>query len=155
MSSPKDNPSRRLVRRSSRIHGNGVFAAKPIAKNERLIEYQGERLPSHEADARHMRLENESAHTFLFSVNEEITIDATFKGNLAKWINHSCGPNCEAVEEDGRIFIESVKPIAPGEEITYDYRFILEERHTPANKRRFQCICGSKECRGTMLARKR
>ena len=88
-------------------------------------------------------------------VNEEVTIDATYKGNLAKWINHSCGPNCEAVEEDGRIFIESVKPIAPGEEITYDYRFILEERHTPANKRRFQCICGSKECRGTMLAQKR
>ena len=155
MSSPKDNPSRRLIRRNSRIHGSGVFAAAPIGKDERLIEYRGERLPPQIADERHLRFDHESAHTFLFSVNEEITIDATFKGNMARWINHSCGPNCEAVEEDGRIFIESRKPIAPGEEITYDYSFVLSERHTPTAKRRYQCICGSSDCRGTMLARRR
>ena len=155
MSSPKENPSRTLIRRTSRIHGSGVFAAAPIFRNERLIEYRGERLPPQVADARHLHFDHESAHTFLFSVNVEITIDATLTGNMARWINHSCGPNCEAVEDDGRIFIESRKPIAPGEEITYDYAFILDERHTASAKRRYQCICGSNGCRGTMLARKR
>ncbi len=155
MSRPKDNPSRTLIHRTSRIHGSGVFAAAPIDRNERLIEYRGERLPPQVADARHLRFDHESAHTFLLSVNEEITFDATFTGNMTRWINHSCGPNCEAVEEDGRIFIESRKPIAPGEEITYDYGFILNERHTPSAKRHYQCICGSNGCRGTMLAGKR
>jgi uncharacterized protein len=82
-------------------------------------------------------------------------IDAAFGGNLARWINHSCDPNCEAVEEDGRIYIESIRDIEPGEELAYDYNYILDERHTPKMKKRFPCRCGAPACRGTILGRKR
>ena len=73
----------------------------------------------------------------------------------SRFINHSCAPNCEAVIEDGRIWIEALKTIQPGTELAYDYNFILEERHSPAAKRRYPCRCGAKSCRGTILAKKR
>ena len=96
-------------------------------------------------------------HTFLFEIGDgTMCIDAAHGGSVAKWINHSCNPNCEAVEdEDERIFIEAVRAIRPGEELTYDYNFILEERHTPAQKKLFPCWCGARKCRGTMLGKKR
>jgi uncharacterized protein len=94
-------------------------------------------------------------HTFLFAIDDDVVIDAAFRGNMARWINHSCEPNCDAVIDDARVFIESVRDIAPGEELTYDYNFILEERHTPSAKRRYPCICGAPGCRGTILAKKR
>jgi uncharacterized protein len=145
---------RRLLLRSSGIHGKGVFARERIPAGARLIEYRGERISNEEADRRYP-LGDEPHHTFLFSVDDEIVIDAAFRGNMARWINHCCEPNCDAVIEDGRVYIESVREIAAGEELTYDYNFILEERHTPAQKRRYPCICGAPGCRGTILAKKR
>jgi len=76
-------------------------------------------------------------------------------GNDARFINHSCAPNCDAVAEHGRIWIETIRDIVPGEELAYDYAYVLEERHTTAAKRRFPCHCGAPTCRGTILARKR
>ena len=76
-------------------------------------------------------------------------------GNEARFINHSCEPNCDAVIDDGRIWIETITDVVPGEELAYDYAYVLEERHTPAAKRRFPCQCGAGGCRGTILARKR
>ena len=73
----------------------------------------------------------------------------------ARWINHSCDPNCDAVIDDGRIWIETIRDIVTGEELAYDYAYILEERHTPAAKKRFPCHCGAESCRGTILAKKR
>ena len=80
--------------------------------------------------------------------------DATRRGNSARFINHSCAPNCEAIEEEGRIFIETIKSIPAGGELTYDYNLILEERHTPAVKRAHACFCGVRRCRGTLLGTK-
>lgn len=146
---------RRLALRSSGIHGRGVYAREWIPEGTRLIEYRGERITSAEADARYPDVPGVEHHTFLFAIDDDIVIDAAFKGNMARWINHSCEPNCDAVVEDQRVYIEAVRDIAPGEELTYDYNYILEERHTPAAKRRYPCICGAPGCRGTILARKR
>jgi uncharacterized protein len=144
-----------LSLRRSRIHGRGVFARVPIPAGTRIIEYRGERITNDEADARYPDEPDREHHTFLFSIDDEVVVDAAFKGNMARWINHSCDPNCDAVIEAGRIWIESIRDIAPGEELRYDYNFILPERHTPALKKRYPCVCGAPTCRGTILAKKR
>lgn len=142
--------------RKSTIHGRGVFATRDIPKGERLIEYKGERLTWQQAERRYP-IDPVPYHTFLFEIgNGDMCIDGARKGTNAKWINHSCKPNCEAVEdEDERVYIETARKIRKGEELTYDYNFILEERHTPAQKKLFPCWCGVKNCRGTMLGKKR
>jgi len=149
-------PTRQLyfVRRSS-IHGRGVFAARKIPKGTRVIEYKGERVTHREVDRRYAHVDDSDNHTFLFEIDEKWVIDAGVGGNAARWINHGCKPNCETVEEDGRIYIESIRDIRRGEELTYDYNITLEERHTPRMKRIWVCLCGARGCRGTMLARKR
>lgn len=146
---------RRFVVRQSGIHGRGVFALTDIPKGTRLIEYLGERMSHEEADRRYGDLHEGSAHTMLFAANDEVVIDATQWGSSARWINHSCGPNCEAVEDEGRVFIETRRAIRAGEELVYDYELIVEERHTAKLKREHACYCGARRCRGTMLGRKR
>ena len=146
---------RRFSVRKSPIHGRGVFALTRIPKGTRLIEYTGERMSHGEADKRYAHEHENSPHTMLFSVNDEIVIDATRWGSSARWINHSCAPNCEADDEDDRIFIKTIRDIRPGEELTYDYNLVLEERHTPALKRAHPCHCGTRRCRGTLLGPKR
>ena len=141
--------------RSSRIHGMGAFATRSIPAGTRLIEYRGERLTPAEADARYPDAPGEVHHTYLFAIDDDVVIDAAVNGNEARYINHSCGPNCDAVIDGGRIWIETIRPIQPGEELAYDYAYILEERHSPAAKRRYPCTCGSPACRGTILAKKR
>ena len=92
----------------------------------------------------------------LFVVEDGKTvIDATRRGNSARWINHSCSPNCEAVEDEGRIYIEVIGNIRRGEELTYDYNLLLDEPHAPAAKRAHPCHCGAQGCRGTLLGKKR
>lgn len=146
---------RRLALRRSGIHGRGVFARERIPAGVRVVEYRGERITPAEADRRYPDPPAGEYHTFLFQIDDDVVVDAGRGGNLARWINHSCAPNCDAVVEGDRIFIESVREIEAGEELTYDYMFVLEERHTPARKRRYPCHCGAPDCRGTMLARKR
>jgi SET domain-containing protein len=139
--------------RASGIQGLGVFATSTIQAGTRLIEYAGERLTPREADERYPD-ESSPHHTFLFAIDDDIVIDAAVNGNDARFINHSCEPNCDAVIDDDRIWIESLRDIDTGEELAYDYAYVLEERHTPAAKRRFPCNCGSEKCRGTILAKK-
>src|SRR5216117_1678495 len=98
---------RRFVIRKSPIHGRGVFALTHIPKHTRIIEYKGERISQEEADERYSEAHENSPHTMLFEVNDRLVIDATHKGNSARWINHSCAPNCEIEDENERIFIES------------------------------------------------
>ena len=141
--------------RSSPIQGLGAFATEPIVRGTRLIEYTGERMTPDEADRRYPDGEDERHHTYLFAIDDDVVIDAAVGGNEARFINHSCDPNCDAVIDDKRIFIESIRDIEPGEELTYDYAYVLDERHTPEAKRRYPCTCGSPRCRGTILARKR
>jgi uncharacterized protein len=137
------------------MQGRGAFATHVIPAGTRLVEYTGERLTPAAAEARYPDIAGERHHTFLFAIDDLVVVDAAVNGNDARWINHSCDPNCDAVIDDGRIWIESVRVIAPGEELAYDYAFTLTERHTPAAKRRFPCHCGAATCRGTMLAKKR
>ena len=145
----------RFAVRPSKMHGLGAFAIRRIPARTRLIEYAGARITPAEADERYPEEPGESHHTYLFAIDDDIVIDASVDGNDARFINHSCDPNCDAVVEDGRIWIETIRDVAPGEELAYDYAFILPERHTPAAKRRYPCYCGSAGCRGTILARKR
>jgi uncharacterized protein len=142
---------RRFVIRKSPIHGRGVFALTHIPKHTRIIEYRGERISQEEADERYSEAHENSPHTMLFEVNDRLVIDATRKGNSARWINHSCAPNCEIEDENERIFIESRRDIRPGEELTYDYNLQLGEPHTAAAKRFHACFCRARRCRGTMV----
>jgi SET domain-containing protein len=140
--------------RPSPIQGLGAFATEHIPAGTRLIEYTGERLTPAEADARYPD-DDSRHHTFLFAIDDDIVIDAAVNGNEARFINHSCDPNCDAVIEDERIWIETIRDVEPGEELAYDYAYILEERHSPAAKRRYPCSCGARNCRRTILAKKR
>jgi hypothetical protein len=140
--------------RASPIQGFGAFATRPIRAGLRLIEYAGQRLTPAEADARYPD-DGTRHHTFLFAIDDDVVIDAAVDGNDARCINHSCDPNCDAVVEDGRIWIETIRDVAAGEELAYDYAYMLEERHTPAAKRRYPCSCGARNCRGTILTKKR
>ncbi len=149
MATKKSKPRRRFAVRNSGIHGKGVFATVPIPAGTRLIEYKGERLTEAQVDKRYAKDDN--PHTFLFALDDGIVIDATFGGNSARWINHSCAPNCEAVDDKDRIYIETLRAIRPGEELSYNYRIELEERHTPALKQLYQCRCGARRCTGTIL----
>ena len=143
------------VVRRSKIHGRGVFAATTIPKGTPIVEYRGRRISYALACELYPDENGKPTHTFLFELDDDTVIDAGQRGNAARWINHSCDPNCEAVDHDGRIWIEAIRTIRPGEELGYDYNITLEERHTPAEKRRWGCLCGARRCRGTLLAAKR
>lgn len=145
----------RLALRRSGIHGKGVFAREPIPAGTRLIEYVGERITREEGDRRYPWVDSVPYHTLLFTIEDDLVVDGGVGGNVSRFINHSCEPNCTSVVEDQRIFVESLRDIPPGEELTYDYNLITEGRHTAAAKRRFPCHCGAPSCRGTLLKKKR
>ena len=145
---------KRIQVRRSGVHGKGVFALQDIAEGETLIEYVGEVISWDEAQDRHPHDENDPNHTFYFHVNEDRVIDALFGGNSSRWINHSCNPNCEADEENDRIFIKAIRKIKAGEELNYDYGLIIDEPYTKKLKAEYPCWCGSKNCRGTLLSPK-
>jgi SET domain-containing protein len=139
--------------RKSRIQGRGAFATRAIKKGERIVEYLGERITQKEADKRYDDSRMERHHTFLFSVDARTVIDATRTGNDARYINHSCAGNCEAVIDNRRIFIEALRDIAPGEELAYDYGYERGEPEDDAElERLYPCRCGAPTCRGSILA---
>ena len=146
---------RRIQTRRSGVHGKGVFALQDLAEGETLIEYVGEVISWAEAQARHPHDPQQPNHTFYFHIDEHRVIDALFGGNSSRWINHACEPNCEAAEEDGRVFIRALRNIDAGEELNYDYGLIIEARYTARLKAEYPCWCGAPSCRGTLLAPKR
>ncbi|KAM9391505.1 histone-lysine N-methyltransferase SETD1B-A-like [Pholidichthys leucotaenia] len=132
----------------SRIHEWGLFAMEPIAADEMVIEYVGQIIRQVIADMREQRYEEEGiGSSYLFRVDQDTIIDATKCGNLARFINHSCNPNCYAkiitVESQKKIVIYSRQPISINEEITYDYKFPIEDTKIP-------CLCGADSCRGSL-----
>jgi SET domain-containing protein len=137
--------------RRSRIHGRGVYATGLIPRGTRVIEYLGERISHEEADARYEDKGQYDGHTFLFVVDDDICIDAGMHGNVARYVNHSCDANCESVIEDGRVFIDALRDIKPGEELGYDYQLTWESTDDPAELALYACRCGAATCRGTML----
>ncbi len=135
----------------SPVHGLGVFATRRIRKGTRIIEYTGERISPEEAGACYDDDAMEHHRTYLFQIDDEAYIDAARGGNEARFINHSCDPNCAAFLEDGRVFIEAIRTIERGSELTYDYGLMREGRFDPRWRRLYACWCGSANCRGTML----
>lgn len=137
--------------RESPIAGLGVFAARRIKAGTRVIEYLGERISSDEADERYDDDAMTKHHTVLFAVDDDTVIDAAVDGNEARFINHACAPNCEAVSEDGRIFIEAIADIAAGTELVYDYSLTRDEPWDDRWAELYVCRCGAPGCRGTIL----
>jgi SET domain-containing protein len=141
--------------RSSTIHGQGAFALQFIPKGTRVIEYTGERITPQEANVRYNDEEMEHPHTFLFTVDKRTVIDGARHGNEARYINHSCEPNCQTFIEDSRVFVEAIRDIPPGTELTYDYHLTRNGRYGAKWERRYACHCGAPSCRGTLLAPRR
>lgn len=138
--------------RHSVIHGNGVFATRKIPAGVRIIEYTGKRITEAQAEKRFGLDAENPHHTFFFSLESGRLIDGGDQGNDARWINHACEPNCEAQEEKGRVYIHALRDIARGEELSYDYGLVIEEKMSKALKDAYACRCGAANCRGTMLA---
>jgi len=137
--------------RNSPVHGSGVFALRKIRKGSTIIEYLGDRVTHEEVDERYAdKLETDS-HTFLFTVNSKIVIDAGSNGNDARFINHSCDPNCESTIKKKRVFIEAIRTIQPGEELSYDYAIGRDDDDAANVDEIFACRCGAANCRGSML----
>jgi SET domain-containing protein len=137
--------------RDSALHGLGVFATARIAQGTRIIEYLGERISHALADRRYLHKDAADNHTFLFIVDARTVIDAGVEGNEARFVNHACDPNCESVIEKRRVFIDALRDIEPGEELTYDYQIQREVDDPPDVDAIFACRCGLENCRGSML----
>jgi uncharacterized protein len=146
----KDSPP--IVVRRSRIQGQGVFATRDIAEGERVVEYTGARISSEDADAQSPDDETSPHHhTFLFAIDDRVVIDGSNGGNDARFINHSCEPNCEVVVVRGRVFIHALGAIREGEELVYDYWYTTDESYTLEDLRRiYPCRCGAEACRRTL-----
>lgn len=143
-------PSARLKVRHSSVHGRGVYATKLIPKGTRIIEYTGKRMSWTDVPN-----EDNDPHTFIFGLDNGQVINAAIGGNEARWINHSCDPNCEAVGEKGGIFIYALRKIRAGDELFYDYALQLDEPITEELILDYKCDCGAARCRGTLLEIKR
>jgi SET domain-containing protein len=137
--------------RHSPIHGYGVFALRKIRKGTTVIEYLGDRVSHEEADARYEDKDASDSHTFLFTVDSRTVIDAGINGNEARFINHGCDPNCQSVSLKKRVFIEAIRTIPPGHELSYDYQIQRDPEDAPDVDVIFACRCGAPSCRGSML----
>lgn len=125
----------------SLIHGMGAFASGDLPAGTRVTEYVGERIDKRESLARCMRGEQ-----FIFDLDEQWDIDGNVDWNPARFINHSCAPNCEAELIDGHIWITTLRPVVRGEELAFDYGYDLEEY------REHPCRCGAPGCIGYIVA---
>lgn len=138
--------------RESSIQGKGAFALKDIPKGTRIIEYTGERITDEIASERYDDEAMERHHTFLFDAEDGIVIDGAVGGSEAIYINHSCDPNCEPVNEKNHIFIDAIRDINAGEELFYDYGYERDEDDDGSSDSLYVCHCGAPNCRGTILA---
>ena len=138
--------------RNSPIHGRGLFATRTIRKGYKIIEYRGIRISEAAANRKPASKSRDPNHTFLFALSDGTVIDAGTRGNSARWINHSCAPNCESIEyDDGKVFIHARRTIRKGEELGYDYRIGIGGRITERDRKAYACACNSARCRGTLL----
>ena len=152
---------RKVLLRKSAIHGNGVFAARHITAGERIARYCGKVITHAQAD----RIADggyDTGHTFFFTLNDRYVIDGGQGGNIARWINHSCAPNCEPVmlidhkhPKLDHVVIDAIRDIEPGEELGYEYGITLEGRVTAKMKQAWACRCGAAHCTGSMLSLRR
>ena len=139
---------RRIVARRSAVHGRGLFALQPIAAGDRLIEYRGEITGWRGAAARQR---HHAGHTFVFGLSSGRVIDGSRGGNSARWLNHACAPNCEAIEVGDRVFIHALNDIAPGDELFIAYELTVDGEITDEIRAQYACRCGAPVCRRSML----
>lgn len=134
----------------SGIHNSGVFAATDIKKDQYIVEYLGEKITKKESQRRAEEWESEARTkgfglVYIFELNKRYDIDGNIENNPAKFINHSCEPNCEAINDNNRIWIAAKRKIKKGEELTYDYGYDME------NFLDHKCLCGKKSCIGYIV----
>ena len=140
--------------RKSKIHGSGVFSTVAIPKNTKIIEYVGDKITKKEGDRRSsLRLKKylhskTTGSVYIFELNKRYDIDGSPKYNKARYINHSCNPNCEVEIKNGRIWIVSIKKIKKGVELSYDYGYEFDEEDYSDHI----CKCGSKKCIGYVIS---
>ena len=144
----KNDAAKYLRVGKSPVHGQGVYTTRPIPKRAFIIEYTGRRILWSSVPE-----ESDDLRTYYFGLDDgKRVIDPTVGGNEARWINHSCDPNCEAIEDNrGRVFIEALRNIRAGEELSYDYRLTIDVPRTKEIEQESICHCGSPRCRGNLL----
>lgn len=130
-----------VVFQPSRIHGSGGYAAKAVPAGTQLIEYLGECITKEES---HRRCA--AGNPFIFLLDDATDLDGNVDWNTARWLNHSCAPNCKAQLEEGRIWIVALRDLAAGEELTFNYGYDLTDY------RDFPCRCGTPACVGFIVA---
>ena len=136
----------------SKIHGTGIFATREIEENTKIIQYIGEKILKSEGDKRSEKRLNKYLHSqkdgsvYIFELNRKYDIDGSPKYNKARYINHSCNPNCEVVGKGLKLWIESLKDIKKGEELSYDYGFSFDQ-----DFKDYPCRCNSKNCCGYIV----
>jgi SET domain-containing protein len=153
MARKRDSKNKWVLVKDSGIHGHGVFAKRKIPADTRIMEYLGERISKEESTRRgneqmdKATKDNTVGGVYIFDLNEEWDIDGNVSENIARYANHSCEENCEAINVDDRIFYYASKFIRKDQEILIDYGYALE--HFPDHP----CRCGAKECVGYIVAK--
>jgi uncharacterized protein len=144
---------RRIVVKRSAIHGRGAYAARDLPAGEQLIEYRGKIMSWDDAQAKYESDDDvEEGLTYYFDLGDGRVIDGADGGNGSRFINHGCKPNCEAIDDDGRIWIHTLRKIKAGQELLIDYGLIVDESLDEDERAAYACRCGAKKCRGTMLS---
>lgn len=131
-----------IYAKASPISGTGLFAGRTIPPGKRIVEYIGEHIRKTLGKKRVAE-----GNTFVFALDRQMDIDGSGEDNIARFANHSCDPNAEAVVESGNLYLKSIKRIEKGEEITYDYQCAYSETADP-------CTCGAKSCIGVIVHQK-
>mgnify|MGYP002629357108 FL=1 len=147
---PQPTRSEWAAVRGSQIHGRGMFAKKIIPKGTRVIEYTGERITKAEGWRRELARQERAERgadgcIYIFELNTKVDIDGSVRWNTARYINHSCEPNCESQVVRGRVWIVAIREIRPGDELSYDYYYDYEHYHE------HPCRCGAKSCAGYIV----
>ena len=144
--------------RNSGIHNNGVFAKKDIPKGTRIAEYIGRKISKEESTKIQTKMQEEyennpdkCASTYIFEIDETSDLDGDIENNDPKYINHSCNPNCEVDIIDGRVWIDTIKDIKKGEELSFNYGFEID-KDNPYEFKKQPCMCGSENCMKYILA---
>tara|TARA_B110000444_G_C18836410_1_gene596237 strand:- start:1086 stop:1568 length:483 start_codon:yes stop_codon:yes gene_type:complete len=141
--------------KKSKIHSSGVFATNDINKKIDIIEYRGEKITKKEGDVRSEKRikkyldSSKTGSVYIFELNSKYDVDGTPLYNKARYINHSCNPNCEVEIKNKKIWITSKKYIKNGDELTYDYGYPFD----PEDYSDHKCVCGSKNCIGYIISK--
>lgn len=149
-SADRSSVDRPIAVRSSPIHGRGVFATVGIESGTPVIEVRGRVLTWELAQEQH-DVDGVAGLTYFFDLRDGMVLDGSIDGNDSQYLNHSCEPNCEAIDHDGRILIHTTRAVAAGAELLLDYQLEVDD-DSADDLDSYRCDCGAPTCRRTMLA---